>query len=203
MDFSFVIAVVLVCLTVGCNGQFKILGLLDTKSEVTNNGQVENVENIRALVDVDEQFSGDRDALKIIDEETVKDFQNVDVKKENVNFIKPYESVTTEWNRDVASDFVEAHVVQNGTTNDVQIADKTNGENASDRDGGASESISERNVASIPETSTISSTTTKETKTYRSECTIVTSDGGSRTQINTIIWSFFCNDFFFCLFESQ
>lgn len=168
MHFSFVLVAVAICLTDVCNGQFKILGLLDTKSEI-NNGKVEN---IRSLDKVAESFPSHSDAVVELSDvtETINGSEQLDVGKENVNFIKPYEAVTNEWKQD----FVQ---VPSGTGASLKVnitkvleSDETNSESVSGKDV-TSETISDGDIAaSMFESTTSTSTTTIAAKTYRSEC---------------------------------
>ncbi|XP_037036391.1 uncharacterized protein LOC119074381 [Bradysia coprophila] len=163
MNFLFVVvAIILACLTITCSGQFKILGLLDTKSEL-NNG---NVENIRSLIDdVGEPLS-----VKVSDLETIKDSESVDgvdSAKGNVNFIKPFEpSVTERKSEIVESTSVAASTTSSIKTKEMLAADETNGGNVFDEDVDDELSSSDI-VASIQQSSTARSTTTIAAKNYR------------------------------------
>lgn len=171
MHFPLVVGVILVCLTIACNGQFKILGLLDTNSEI-NKGKVEN---IRSLDDFVEDFSSYKDAPEIsgITESEIV-LEKSEKNKENVNFIKPYETVTSE----LKNDFSDATTSTSGAAaNNVLIPDEAvDSENVSSKDV-ASETIPDSDVVPSLESSTMSSTTTIATKqtellprkTYRSE----------------------------------
>lgn len=164
MNFPFVVvAILLACLTITCNGQFKILGLLDTKSEL-NNGKVEN---IRSLVDdVGEPLSVD----SIENSATINDSESFDDSaKGNVNFIKSLDASIANKNEG-KSDLVEVTKIPgNTTTKDALVTDESSGENVFGEDD-FDEYNSEDNSASILESSTARSTTTKTTRAYRSEC---------------------------------
>ncbi|KAG4072037.1 hypothetical protein HA402_015536 [Bradysia odoriphaga] len=161
MNFPFVVvAIILVCLTITCNGQFKILGLLDTKSEL-NNG---NAENIRSLIDdVGEPLS-----VKVSDLETIKESESVDDSaKGNVNFIKPLEpSVAERKSEIVESTSVAASTTRSIKTKETFGTDETNSENVFDEDVDDEPSFSGI-VAPIRESSTARTTTTIATKNYR------------------------------------
>lgn len=170
-----VVAIILACLTITCNGQFKILGLLDTKSEL-NNG---NVENIRSLVgdvgDEPAQLADVGDSDKISDPGST--LKSDDSDKANVNFIKPLSleptSVTNEWTSELSEATTSVAAIENSvsssTTNEILVrSDRTNSEDVFNEDivDGPSPI---RNRPSIQTSNTERSTTTTATKTYRSE----------------------------------
>lgn len=164
MHLPIVLAVILVCLTVTCNGQFKILGLLDTKSEISNG----KVENIRSLDEVPDQYSDETDVVK--SSEFRASDSNADNGNGNVNFIKPYEAVTNEWKKDFVETTSES--VKNDSTNGL-LGDETDSENVSSAAVPSSQpSIRDSTSEEIFESSTAStsSTTTTRGKGYRSEC---------------------------------
>src|ERR1700744_698759 len=121
MHFPLVLEVILVCLTVACNGQFKIIGLLDTKSEI-NNGEVES---IRSLDEVDEQFPQNKetDEVRVLSE-TIDGSEILHGNKDNVNFIKPYEVVTNDFKRYFVEATSEDNVASNNTSN-VLVLEQT------------------------------------------------------------------------------
>lgn len=154
MHFPYVLGVILLCLTIACNGQFKILGLLDASSEI-NSGKVEN---IRSLDEVSSDAADSSDLS-----ETIQAPESVDVNKENVNFIKPYEMATNEWKKDFVETTTSGAPVKNITSN-VLISDEAHSENISGKDV----AISDSDAAAIFESSTMR-TTTITAKTYRSK----------------------------------
>lgn len=170
MNFSFVLVVVAICLTDVCNGQFKILGLLDTKSE-NNSGKVEN---IRSLDEVPESFPSHSEAVELSGvTETTNGSEQLDAGKENVNFIKPYEAVTNEWKQDFVQLPSDTGASLNENITKVLESDETNRESVSGKDV-TSETVSDGDIAaSMFESTTSTSTTTIATKAYRSECEII------------------------------
>lgn len=166
MNFSYVVVVLLFSLTVKCNGQFKILGLLDTKSE-SNTGKVES---IRSLVNVPEEFSADNDPIISSNLENV---ENVDGNaKKNVNYIKPFESSVNTSERN--SNLVDAtnSAIKNEAADNVFHVEETNNDSVHSVEV-TDKPISGSNSDSVYELSTASSTTTiSARKGYRSECVI-------------------------------
>lgn len=168
MHFSYALNVILFCLIVACNGQFKIIGLLDTKSE-NNNGKVET---IRSFDEVGEQFP--RPQNKDLDEshdltETINVSESADVTKENVNFIKPYEVVTNEWKIDSVEATSESTLVKNITGNVLELEETEPSKNLPEKSVN-SETISDSDVEAAGTLSTTTSSTTIGAKAYRSEC---------------------------------
>ncbi|KAJ6636259.1 hypothetical protein Bhyg_14847 [Pseudolycoriella hygida] len=151
MNFPLVFAVILVYLTVACTGQFKILGVLDAKSETINR----KVDNIRSLEQSSPKFGELSEFTNATEAAVVS--ENVDEYKENVNFIQPYESATNELQRNSVESTSDA-VVKNETAND-KISES---EKYSDK-----EVTSERifgGGAKIAETSTKSLSTAKPSR---------------------------------------
>lgn len=169
MHFPYALKVILICLTVACNGQFKIIGLLDTKSENSNG----KVESIRSFDEVVEQFP--LPVNKNIDDvrdltELVNVSERSDVTKENVNFIKPYELVTNEWKLDSVETTSESILVKNNTGNVLELDEADESDDVFKKSVN-SEIISDSDVeaTSTSTSSTTTSSTTIGAKSYRSE----------------------------------
>lgn len=172
MHFLHVVAVALIGFTVLCNGQFKIIGLLDTKSDIDNG----KVEKIRSLDEVAEPFplymNESKELPGVIISEKINGSETFDGNsKENVNLIKSYESyksVTNALKRDsMQVTSATGDLLKNNTAKGTE-SDGTNSDTVSDKN--ITISKDDDDVKAILELTTSSTTTTiAGTKSYRSE----------------------------------
>lgn len=169
MHFPLALEVILVCLTVACNGQFKIIGLLDTKSEI-NNGEVES---IRSLDEVEEQFPQNKETGEVrVLSETMYGSESFDDNKENVNFIKPYEVVTNDLKRDFVEATSEDNVAKNNTSNVLVLDETDQNERIFGKEINSETNLDTDFAVTTPLSSTTLSTTIGA-KAYRSECSLM------------------------------
>lgn len=166
MHFPNAFKVILLCLTVSCNGQFKIIGLLNSESDNSDG----TLEKIRSLDEVSEKFPPHEN----ISEgrgfaQTINATESVNVSKEKVNFIKPYDVTTNDLKKDFVDATSEASSAVNDANKVLMPGESTYDEDLNGHDIGAA--IVSEHFSDVEITSNLPpGSPTSISKSYRSEC---------------------------------